>query len=301
MVHIENPDFSRALLIERLHHPQFDPYNYQVFIKREDLVHSYMNGNKWRKLKYNIQEFKESRFSCILSFGGAYSNHLAALSFASVYHSFKLIMIVRGERPEKLSPTLAYAIECGVELVFISRTEYRKRYDSDWLQQLSLKYNAFIIPEGGSNIAGVRGCMEIVNDLPQNYNYILVASATGGTLAGISASCNDETKCIGVSVLNDNNSIEDAILYFHDQLNIKRNNFTVLHEYALGGYAKSNRELLEFMNDFNTDYRVPIEPVYTGKLFYALFDLIRKNVFENNSKILLIHTGGLQYLVDPIN
>ncbi|HNQ13351.1 MAG TPA: pyridoxal-phosphate dependent enzyme [Bacteroidia bacterium] len=293
------PDFDAAQRCDKLEHPLFEGGNYDVFVKREDLVHPKLNGNKWRKLKYNIEAYKKSDCKSILSFGGAYSNHLAALSYASNLYDFPLFMIVRGEQPKTPSNTLKFAEECGVNLIYVSRAEYRRRTEQEWLQELQNKYNAYIIPEGGSNIEGVKGCMEI---LPENvYDYVMVATATGATLAGLSASCDEKTKCIGISVLNDQGFLMDAVLNFHNALSIKRTNYTIISDYTHGGYAKRSPTLDQFIRSFNLNHSIPIEFVYSGKLFFAFFDLLKNGYFKEGSRILLVHTGGLQYMEDQSN
>lgn len=268
----------------------------ELWVKREDLLHPGIPGNKWRKLKYNLQEAKSQQKNTLLTFGGAYSNHIAAVAAAGKKFNFKTIGIIRGEEHLPLNPTLAFAISHGMELQYISREQYRHKSDPEFLEKLSEQYvSPYIIPEGGTNTLAVKGCTEIVQNIGIDFDYICCAAGTGGTLAGIVAGLQGDKKILGFPALKGGEFLQPEIEqlvqnYSHQHFG----NWKLITDYHFGGYAKVRPELIDFIKDFQNQFHVPLEPVYTGKMFYGIFDLIRKDYFPAGSRIVAIHTGGLQ-------
>lgn len=263
-----------------------------VFIKREDLIHPFVSGNKYRKLKYNLLKAKEDGHSVLLTFGGAFSNHIAAVAFAGKENNFKTIGVIRGdELREKIdeNPTLKFAQENGMQFEFISRAQYSDKENPEFEKELMNKFGDFyLIPEGGTNELAVKGCEEILVADDAQFDYICCAVGTGGTISGISNSVLAHQKVLGFPALK-GDFLKKEIRKF-----ASNENWELIADYHFGGYGKVNLELIEFINNFYQDNNVPLDPVYTGKLVFGVLDLIGKKYFPDNSKILIIHTGGLQ-------
>lgn len=264
----------------------------QLTVKRLDLIHPQISGNKFFKLKYNLLAAKQQNLNQVLTFGGAYSNHIAATAYAAHYFGFQSIGIIRGEELEKqpLNSTLQTAQDFDMQLHFVSRAEYRLRYELEYLQQLKQRYpNTFIIPEGGTNQLAIQGTKEILSDDDrENYDVICCAVGTGGTIAGIIESSSDQQHILGFSALKGDFLKQDI------QKWINKTNWSITDAYCCGGYAKTNSELLQFMQHFEQHYAVPLEQIYTAKMMMGLFDLIQQGHFPVNARVLAIHTGGLQ-------
>jgi 1-aminocyclopropane-1-carboxylate deaminase len=290
----------------------FESNKLKVFVKRDDLIHPQIHGNKWRKLKYNIAAFKASGKSQILTFGGAFSNHIHATAAAGQLFNIKTIGIIRGERVDPLSPTLIFAEKSGMTLHFVGREAYRNK--DILLKELNALYGDFyLLPEGGTNSEAVRGSMEIVEEvhlqLSYKPDYFCVACGTGGTLSGIILACEPIQKIVGLCVVNydmfgeitkilQTSLISDKELT-NNRFNLTKKNKTPTNwslktEYHFGGYAKWSPILITFINDFKIKYGISLDPIYNGKMFYGVFDLIEKGYFKENSTIVLVHTGGLQ-------
>lgn len=275
--------------LQELHDEVISKADIRLFIKRDDLIHTDVSGNKWRKLKYNIQAFKASGKNTILTFGGAFSNHIHATAAAGKELGIKTIGIIRGEEHLPLNPTLQDAIDWGMQIEYMDRTAYRLKTTDELLKQLEARYGSvFIVPEGGANELGVKGCEEIVSELIVNPDVIFAACGTATTLSGIVRSTT--SKVIGVPVLKGGEFLWDEINRFcssTDHAELQTN-------YHFGGYAKKKPELLEFMEWFKKKHAITLDPIYTGKMFYGLYDLIKKNHFEHGITIVALHTGGLQ-------
>jgi 1-aminocyclopropane-1-carboxylate deaminase len=265
--------------------------NVKFFIKREDLIHPQISGNKYWKIFYNLNHYLESRPEkpLIITFGGAYSNHISAVSAVGNLCGTQTLGIIRGEELEKKwtdNPTLVAAKRNGMNLKFVTREEYRhKEKLTEFLQQEFPE--ALIIPEGGTNENAVQGIKMMLNNDTKDFDYLCTAVGTGGTIAGISEFCEENQKVIGFKVVEDA-SLENRI----SELTSKRNYH--LTDAALGGYGKINDENIRFINDFKAKYDVPLEPVYTGKMMQKVFEMIDDNYFPAGSRILCFHTGGLQ-------
>jgi len=263
----------------------------KLFIKREDFIHPQIPGNKYWKLFYNINNYLETlpENPLIITFGGAYSNHISAVSAAGNLFGIKSLGIIRGEEIEKKwtdNPTLLFAKRNGMNLKFVSREEYRhKEKLTEFLQHEFPE--ALIIPEGGTNKNAVQGVKMMLNNDTKDFDYLCTAVGTGGTLAGISEFCEDNQRVIGFKVVEDY-SLESKI----SELTSKRNFH--LTDAAFGGYGKINDENVRFINDFKVKFDIPLEPVYTGKMMQKIFEMIDTDYFPEGSKILCFHTGGLQ-------
>ncbi|MCH7315236.1 pyridoxal-phosphate dependent enzyme [Acinetobacter sp. ANC 3882] len=264
----------------------------QLTIKRLDLIHPQISGNKFFKLKYNLLAAQQQGFTQVLTFGGAFSNHIAATAYAAQRFGFQSLGIIRGEElhSQPLNPTLQTAQDFGMQLHFVSRAEYRLRHETAYLQQLQQRYpQAFIIPEGGSNALALQGTQEILSEHDrENYDVICCAVGTGGTIAGLIESSTDQQHILGFSALK-GDFLQKDIQQWTD-----KKNWSLTDTYCCGGYAKTHPELLQFMQQFEQQYAIPLEQVYTAKMMLGLFDLIQENHFPANTRILAIHTGGLQ-------
>lgn len=263
-----------------------------VQIKREDLIHPFVSGNKFRKLKYNLLQAKAENQETLLTFGGAFSNHIAAVAFAGNEKGFKTIGIIRGdELASKVSenPTLLFAQNCGMQLEFISREDYRLKSEVSFLENLKQKFGGFYhIPEGGTNDLAIKGCEEILTSEDANFDYICCSVGTGGTISGIINSVLPHQKVLGFPALK-GDFLKEEIRNF-----VQNDNWELVTDYHFGGYAKVNAELIVFINHFYLENQIPLDPIYTGKMVFGVIDLIKKNYFPAKSKILLIHTGGIQ-------
>ncbi|WP_417876220.1 1-aminocyclopropane-1-carboxylate deaminase/D-cysteine desulfhydrase [Winogradskyella sediminis] len=264
----------------------------ELVIKREDLIHPFVSGNKFRKLKYNIKQAKTTRLRPILTFGGAFSNHIAAVAFAGKEHGVPTIGIIRGEElglKKHLNPTLQFAKLNGMQLKFVSRDDYKKKTHSEFLSLLKDEFGAFyMLPEGGTNNLAVKGCEEILQPIDYTYDYVCCAVGTGGTIAGLINASKEHQKILGFPALKGDFLQEDIRKFAN------RDNWKLLTDYHFGGYGKIKPELISFINTFKKNHNIPLDPIYTGKMLFGIFDRIANGYFPENSKILAIHTGGLQ-------
>lgn len=268
------------------------PFNITLTVKREDLLHPHISGNKFRKLKYNILRAKEEGKQALLTFGGAYSNHIAATAAAGQEYGFATVGVIRGdELVDKVgdNPTLAFAKNCGMELKFVTREQYRLKAEDEFVKQLRAEFGDFyLLPEGGTNALAVKGCEEILGPEDEVFTHIACAVGTGGTVSGIINAAAPGQEVLGFPVLK-GEGLSGDISKFATQ-----DNWELVTDYHFGGYGKVNEELIAFINDFFYKSGIPLDPVYTGKLFFGVIDLVHKGRFPENSNILLIHTGGLQ-------
>ena len=264
-----------------------------VEMKREDLLHPDISGNKYRKLKYNLKEALSQNHSTILTFGGAYSNHIAATAAAAKLAGLRSIGVIRGEElKEKLdrvlqeNPTLRFAHDQGMSFEFISREEYRKKN----VDNFRLKYGDFtVLPEGGTNELAVKGCEEILSNKDSDFDCVTVCCGTGGTISGIIRSSRPSQRIIGFPAMKGGSFLEGEIAQFTEKSNWELN-----CDWHFGGYAKVTENLITFINDFKDQTGIALDPVYTGKMMFGLDQMIRNNEFAPGTKILCIHTGGQQ-------
>ena len=261
-------------------------------LKRLDLIHPHISGNKFYKLKYNLQHAKQLGQDTLITFGGAFSNHIAATAYAAHYFGFNSIGIIRGEElaDQRLNHTLATASQFGMQLEFINRQDYRNKEQPDFLAELQSRFpNAYIIPEGGTNSLAIQGCKEILSEQDrQNYDVICCAVGTGGTITGLIESSHFNQNILGFSALKG-----DFLTHDVAHLTAKKN-WKIIDDYCCGGYAKTSAQLIEFIQFFEKQYQIPLEPIYTGKMLFGIFDLIEKAYFPPHTRILAIHSGGLQ-------
>ena len=274
----------------------FETSGISLYIKREDLLHPEVSGNKFRKLKYNLIEAKNQQKNTLLTFGGAFSNHISAVAAAGKMLNFKTIGVIRGEElgedPEKTlieNPTLKFAASCGMQFEFVSRAAYREKHLPEFEEKLREKFgNFYLLPEGGTNELAVKGCEEILTDSDKDFDFICCPAGTGGTVSGIINSALAHQKILGFSALKGDFLIPEISKY------TSKDNWKLITDYHFGGYAKISAELISFLNDFQKKYQIPLDPVYTGKMLFGIFEMIEKSEFPRNSRILAIHTGGLQ-------
>jgi 1-aminocyclopropane-1-carboxylate deaminase len=276
---------------------------------RLDQLDKDVSGNKWFKLKYNLEQALKQSHTTVLTFGGAFSNHIAATAAACKKYKLKSVGIIRGEEDQKGNPTLKTAIENGMELHFVSREEYSKKSELQFKEDLLSKFgDHYLIPEGGNNAEGVLGCMEILKP-DWKYDYIVCACGTGTTYAGIAASTAKDQIVLGIGTLKGENKLpvetegllrsiftdKEIAVAGNAEINAEfiRTN-CITNNYCFSGYAKFDKELVEFKNQFEKKFEIVLDYVYTNKLAYAVFDLVAKRKFRSGSKILMIHSGGLQ-------
>ncbi len=286
---------NAAPVIQQLDNPWLTSARVQVSVLRLDLMYPKLSGNKWYKLKYNLQQARTEGKSTLLTFGGAYSNHIYATAAAGKLYGFNTIGIIRGERPLALNPTLQFAEAQGMQLQFVSREDYRAKASASFTEYLQQKFGSFYqLPEGGTNRLAVKGCSEIL-PTPLEYDIVCSSVGTGGTLAGLLVQLAGKKQLLGFPALKGGHFLYDEINQLTtDYNNQKYTNYQLITDYHFGGYAKANTELVDFINDFYQKYRIPLDPVYNGKLFYGLFDLIKQEYFPSGTRVLTIHTGGLQ-------
>ncbi len=269
--------------------------NVRLFIKREDIIHPHVSGNKWRKLKYNLLEARKQGHHTLLTFGGAYSNHIYATAAAAKEAGFRSVGIIRGDelKFKPLNSTLEFADRHGMQLEFVDRETYRKKNETLFINTLKKKFGEFyLVPEGGTNALAIRGSAEIVDDEVRQFDYVCCSVGTGGTIAGIIHGMQNNGEVFGFSALKGSfltNEV-DSLLGTGPKLT----NWKIFDGYHFGGYAKTTPKLLSFIEDFERRHQIPLESVYTGKMLFGVFSLLQKGFFEIDTKILAIHTGGLR-------
>jgi 1-aminocyclopropane-1-carboxylate deaminase len=290
-----------SALLQPISYPPAAKQGIRLLLWRDDLLNPDLPGNKARKLKYNLQQARAEGHTRLLTFGGAYSNHLAAVAAAGRLHGFETIGLVRGEEHTPLNPTLARCTADGMHLHYLDRSTYRCRAEPAFLAELQQVYGpAYPLPEGGTNVLALRGVAELIGEVRQHteFDYIAVAAGTGGTLAGLAlglAEANYPARVLGVAALKGADFLRADV----DALTLAAtgrivNNYELHTDYHFGGYAKLPPALREFVQDFETRYGVLLDPIYTSKLLAGVFDLIDKGHFPAGSTVVAVHTGGLQ-------
>jgi len=284
---------TKAAIIEQIQHPILDEHKIELHIKRDDLLHPIISGNKWRKLKYTLVHALTHGHQHLISMGGPYSNHLHTLAYIGHKLNIKTTGLIRGEQPEKESQTLSDLREWGMSLEFVKRSSYRElrkyqTYDAKPAKQ----YDGYWIPEGGATQDALRGVSEILKEIDMDFKTLTLACGTGTTLAGLAKALPTTKKVFGFSALKGGGFLEKDVKKL-----IKKNslvNWSINFDYHFGGFAKSNEELTSFIEEFQTHNNIPLEPVYNGKMLFGLFDLIKNGRFKKEQPIIAIHTGGLQ-------
>lgn len=278
--------------VQEINDAVFDTAGVRVLVKREDLNHPHVSGNKWWKLKYNLLEAQRLGMKTLLTFGGAYSNHIYATAAAAKELGFESIGIVRGEETRPLNPTLTFAKSCGMHLHYVSREAYRRKHEPEFVHQLHDWFGDFyLIPEGGTNELAVKGVEEFAQTLGDDFDYLCCAVGTGGTLAGLVRGVGNQKSILGVPVLKGAEFLYDVVGSLAGPV---QHNWRLILNYHFGGYAKSNPTLNAFIKKCYKENNLPLDPVYTAKLAAGVFDLTEGGYFKRGSVILLIHTGGLQ-------
>ena len=273
--------------IQKVYSPIWDDQNIELYIKREDLIHPLVNGNKYRKLKYNL----DHKPNCIITFGGAFSNHIHATASAGKLYKIPTIGIIRGEE-DVHNPTLQYAKSCGMKLYFVDRASYKLKEHSESAKLIISQYlNPLILPEGGNNALARKGTAEVAKEIKDqlpNIDIIALSAGTGGTASGILSKKEKEQRLIVFSALK-GNFLKDEIVSMTDITD-----FELQTDYHFGGYARTQPELISFINTFYTNHKIVLDPIYNGKGLFGLIDLIKKNYFAKGSKIVWVLTGGQQ-------
>lgn len=270
--------------IQEIHSAFLHSKKVRLLVQREDLNDPYCMGNKWWKLRYNLIEAIREKHNKVLTFGGAFSNHIVATASACNRMGLKSIGIIRGDSTDKLNPSLIRAQNDGMELFFVDRQIYRNKSNIDWK---SIYGDHYLIPEGGTNELAVSSCEEMISF--KEFDMVCVPVGTGGTLSGIIRSLKPSQHAIGFSSLKGGGFLNDEVKKYVDH-----SNWSIQFDYHFGGYAKINLELVSFMNEFKRDFSIQLDPVYTAKMFYGIFDMIKNEQIRSNSTILAIHTGGTQ-------
>jgi len=290
--------------LQPLHHPLFTQHNVRVQIKRDDLIHPIISGNKWRKLKYNLAHVKNhGNLVGIISFGGSYSNHIHALAFACYQQKTPCVGVIRGEKRNATNFTLTWARYWGMKLHFVDRKTYRRRHDADYLARLQQEYpDYFIIPEGGSNELAIPGVADVITELKQqtDFDTLITPVGSGGTFAGLisgdSITSAKQHKLLGVAVLKGADYLVNEVKSLLPSQAKNHKNWQLLTHFHRGGYAKFSPEDAMRVIAFNQTTGVEFEPVYSGKMVLALLDLLEQGYFSTDERIVLLHTGGMQGL-----
>ncbi len=288
--------------VQEIAHPAAKSAGVKLLVKREDLNHPYVSGNKWWKLKYNLASAADRGIPTLLTFGGAFSNHLYATAAAAYALNLKSIGIIRGEETLPLNPTLQFAKDRGMIFKYVSREQYRRKAEPEFIEKLRQEFGGFYeIPEGGSNILAVTGCAEFAErELSKiDFDYLCLPVGTGGTIAGLICGFRGKKNIIGVSVLKNGEFLQTEIInHVHDFSGQLYPDWSLLTAYHHGGYAKVTNDLVQFIGEMKVVYDLPLDPVYTGKLVWGVLKEIESGSFKRGSTILLLHTGGLQGIIN---
>lgn len=295
---MDNNSLEKALSIKteqsiltKIDHPILRKHNIQLSVKRDDLLHPIISGNKWRKLKYILQDAIRSDRKNIISMGGAYSNHLHALAYAGVKLGLKTTGLIRGEDDQN-NPTLNDLKNWGMNCEFVDRKTFRELRNFRLPNDTPAKQvNGYWIPEGGANNLALKGIAELISEIDQDYDLITLACGTGTTLSGIARVLPEDKKVIGYAALKGAGFLKPEI---EKMIGIDKKNWSINLDYHFGGFGKVDQNLTNFIQTFFDQTSPQIEPVYTGKMFYGLFDQIQQGAFKSGSKIIALHTGGLQ-------
>lgn len=279
-------------------HPALLKAGVRILIKREDTNHPTVSGNKWWKLKYNLEQAANSSHRTILTFGGAFSNHIFATAAAACELNLKCIGVIRGEEQYQLNHTLRFATASGMKLHYVNRSAYREKASDRFLLDLHGRYGDFLlIPEGGTNQLAVKGCTEFAEEELDrtDFDHVCLAVGTGGTMAGLVCGLKGKRNIIGVPVLKQGDFLNQDIRRLVREFSSRDyGNWSLLTGYHHGGYAKSSPQLLQFISEMNTLYRLPLDHVYTAKVLWAVVKEVEDGAFKRGDTIMVIHTGGLQ-------
>lgn len=278
--------------VQEIHDPILDKAGVRLLIKREDLNHRFVSGNKWWKLKYNLEEAKCQNKKTLLTFGGAYSNHIFATVAAAQESGFESIGIIRGEETLPLNNTLSFAVGKGMQLHYVTREQYRKKKETEFIDKLHDQFGDFyLIPEGGTNALAITGCEEFARTLGNDFDYLCCSVGTGGTLAGLINGLPKTKTILGFSSLKGGQFLTEEVNQWLQQ---SFNNWSIISEYHFGGYGKITDELISFQQKFAVSHSVMFDLIYGSKMMCGILNLASRHFFNPGSTILAIHTGGLQ-------
>ncbi|MBS1506906.1 MAG: 1-aminocyclopropane-1-carboxylate deaminase/D-cysteine desulfhydrase [Bacteroidetes bacterium] len=283
--------------VTEIHDELFLTAGVRVFIKHEELNHPTVAGNKWWKLKYNLERATTLNHDTLLTFGGAFSNHIYSTAAAANELGLKSIGVIRGEETLPLNETLTFAKACGMHLTYVSREAYRTKTQKEFVDQLTAQFgNFYLIPEGGTNTLAVNGCAEFAREkLPSDFDYVCLPVGTGGTISGIIVGLDGAKEIVGISVLKGGEFLKDEIKKLVWDFSQKEySNWTLQTAYHFGGYGKKTDDLTRFIERMQEKHSIRLDFVYTGKLLAGIYDLIEKGFYKKGSRILMLHTGGLR-------
>jgi len=284
----------RPVPLQRLSDPILDAHGVALTLKREDQVHPGMSGNKFWKLKYNVKAALDAGHTTLLTFGGAYSNHIHAVAMVGHALGLKTIGIIRGECHQALNPVLAAAHQHGMQLAYLDRSTYRQKHSDEVMAALTQTWGRFYcLPEGGSNALAIQGTREILLPVTPSFDVVCCACGTGGTLAGLIAALSPQQQALGVSVLKGGGFLQAQIARWLAEIGVESSRWSLALQYHWGGFAKHKPELLAFIDTFKQQHGIPLEPVYTGKMMYAVYDMIQQGYFPVGTRVLALHTGGV--------
>jgi len=304
---------NHILPLETIPHPLFHEKQISLKVLRTDKTHPVISGNKWFKLKYNLIEAQKKGFKTLLSFGGPYSNHLHALATAGKANHFNTIGIVRGEEHLPLNPTLSDISREGMKLYYVNRRTYRNKHlpevieqfrqlvgDDDPFSEGKSAGDFYLVPEGGTNKLAILGASEITNDIPDDTDFVCVPCGTGGTMAGIISGLSEKkqirTKVLGFPAMKGGQFLNETIrtLLNEKKTSSQQVDWELFYDWSFGGFGKMNKSLAQFMYNFEKKYSIELDPVYTAKMMYGIVSMVKNNFFPIGSKVIVIHTGGLQ-------
>lgn len=293
---------QNSLPLQKINSEFITAHGIQLYVYRLDLNHPDISGNKLFKLHYNLLEAQKQNLptgqagkKTILTFGGAFSNHIAATAAAGKEYGFKTIGIIRGEELSELNPTLTFAKKCGMKLHFVSRSLFHDKEELyKTIHEKFPEENYYLIPEGGSNELGIKGCEEITKNISVDFDIICCPCGTGATFSGITLSLKEHQHAIGFQVLKGEKYISNEVTNWLKHFKSKQKNWEVNEDFHFGGYAKLKPQLLEFILHFERENSIPLDYIYTGKMMFGIYELIRKGAFKKGQTIIAIHTGGLQ-------
>jgi 1-aminocyclopropane-1-carboxylate deaminase len=278
--------------MEELADDRLASYGVRVLLKRDDLIHPEVPGNKWRKLKYNLYAAREQGHRVLLTFGGAYSNHIRAVAAAGYYFGLATIGVIRGEEHLPLNPSLAYAQQRGMRLTYLDRTAYRRKHDQAAIDALREQFGDFyLVPEGGSNSLALRGCAELVDEIGADFDVICCAAGTGGTLAGIAIGLPPGKQAIGFSALKGGDFLTDEVRRLQRDYGRETSNWSIETGFHFGGYARRNTELDTFIDDFRRRHGIQLDWVYVAKMMFGLFSEVALGRFSHGTVIIVVITG----------
>ena len=266
-----------------------------LYVYRLDMNHVHISGNKIFKLHYNMLDAVKQGKRTILTYGGAFSNHIAATAATGKEQNFRTIGIIRGEEYEELNPTLKFAKSCGMELHYVPRTLYKNRLELQmYVKEKFGTREYYEIPEGGANLSGVLGCKEITNNIPVDFDVICCACGTGTTLSGIILSLKEHQQAIGFQILKAEGFIEKEVGHWLKKSGSNQQNWSINEDHHFGGYAKINNELSDFIRAFEKENTIPLDYIYTGKMMFGIYEMIQKGEITKGQTVIALHTGGLQ-------